>query len=82
MRMIALALTVIAPALFATGASAQTERRYDAQGRSIGRAETRGDTTRGSGVLLFSIVGGAFEVVAALIGRPPSGMRLDASCCS
>lgn len=23
-----------------------------------------------------------FEVVAALIGRPPSGMRLDASCCS
>ena len=41
-------LGLLAPLLLATAgqAGAQTEYRYDAQGRAAGRAETRGDTTR------------------------------------
>jgi YD repeat-containing protein len=40
---VALCLALLAPPGAAAG---ETERRYDAQGRFLGRAETRGDTTR------------------------------------
>jgi YD repeat-containing protein len=45
-RPILLVLLLLAPLALAGHAAAQTTREYDAQGRSVGRNEQRGDTVR------------------------------------